>query len=176
MVKLEWQIGCSAICTEWGWPCIGIDMGDAILVFLNSKGSGRYRLRRRERQRSLRAIRRCSTVTIVDRKSVDWDEREAIICSRLPLFCAGAWQCRQAGGEFYVGNVAMGHGWSILASEYSEGWRVGTRPGTDSADRTVKGRRGVRRGELGKQNKGKVDKADRTVKRLDSKMKNLIDS
>ena len=110
LVKLEWRIVCSAICTEWGWPCIGIDMGDAILVVLHSKGSGRCRLRGRERRCSLRAIR---TVTIVSRESVEWEERKAVICPRLPLFCAGAWQCRQTGGKFYVGNVAMGHGWSI---------------------------------------------------------------
>jgi hypothetical protein len=121
-------------------------MGDAILVFLHSKGSGRYRLRRRERQCSLRAIRRCSTVTIVGRKSVDWDERKAIICSRLPLFCAGVWQCRQTGGEFYVRNVAMGHGWSIQPvnterlSAMTRGELV-WQPGV-----LVKGRRGTERG------------------------------
>ena len=126
LVKLEWQMGCSAICTEWGWPCIGIDMGDAILVFLHSKGSGRYRLGRRECQCSLRAIRRCSAMTIVSRKSVGRDERKAIICSRLPLFCAGVWQYRQTGGKFYVRIAAMGHGRSIQLVNIAKAGGLGT--------------------------------------------------
>jgi hypothetical protein len=71
----------------------------------------------------LRAIR---TVTIVSRESVEWEERKAVICPRLPLFCAGAWQCCQTGGKFYVGNVAMGHGWSIPPVKIVRGWRIGT--------------------------------------------------
>ena len=143
LVKLEWEIGCSAICTEWGWPCIGIDVR-AILVVLHSRGSGRCRC-------SLMHWR--STVKIVRRKSAVWDVKKAVICSRLPLFCAGARQCRQTGGGFYVRNVAMGHG----TRKESEGWRVGTRLSTVTrgglilqTGRTVKGRRRIWRGGLGK--------------------------